>query len=343
MIEQVFWQAERECKAKEPPADAPLPDAVDVAVIGAGLTGLSAARTLAKGGASVAVFETNTIAYGASGRNGGQVSVGAKRGPDGWAKEYGKELAAQLWKASMDSVQFVEDLVKQEKIDCGWTRCGLYEACFKSEHFGHLAEWQKYMAETFDYKLDLVPPVHQKEELGSDLYHGGMVDEFAGMLNPYLYTRGLAAAALKAKAQIFENTEVQALTPTVDGWSVTTSRGTRQGERRLRGDQRLHRRRHPGVQAPRRPRGQPHHRHRAAGQGPGAERHPQAPHRLRLEEDALLLHALGGRPARLRRPGQVAPHQRAAERRDPAQADGPVLPAARRARRSSTPGTGRSA
>jgi len=53
-----------------------------------------------------------------------------------------------------------------------------------------------------------------------------MIDEFAGMLNPYLFSRGLAAAALKAKAQIFENTEVQALAPAVDGWTVTTSRGT---------------------------------------------------------------------------------------------------------------------
>ena len=155
MIEQVFWQAERECKAKEPPAGAPLPDAVDVAVIGGGLTGLSAARTLAKGGASVAVFETNTVGWGASGRNGGQVSVGGKRGPAGWAKDYGQETAARLFQASVDSVTFVEDLVKKEKIDCGWTRCGKYGACYKPEHFGHLAEYQKYMSDTFDYTLEL--------------------------------------------------------------------------------------------------------------------------------------------------------------------------------------------
>jgi glycine/D-amino acid oxidase-like deaminating enzyme len=226
MIEQVFWQAERECKAKEPPVDIPLPDAVDVAVIGGGLTGLSAARTLAKGGASVAVFETNSVGWGASGRNGGQVSVGGKRGPAGWAKEYGQETAARLFEASKDSVTFVEDVVKKEKIDCGWVRSGKYGACYKSEHFGQLAEYQKYMADTFGYELELVPPLRQKEELGSDLYHGGIVDEFAGMLNPYLFARGLAAAALKAKALIFERTEVLALAPSGSGWTVTTPRGT---------------------------------------------------------------------------------------------------------------------
>ncbi len=226
MIEQVFWQAERECEAEEPPADAPLPEAVDVAVIGGGLTGLSAARTLASGGASVAVFETNTVGWGASGRNGGQVSVGGKRGPDGWTKQYGKETAARLFKAAKDSVTFVDDLVKDENIDCGWTLCGKYAACSKAEHFGHLADWQKYLAETFDYKVELVSPVRQRDELGSDAYHGGMVDEFAGMLNPYLFTRGLAAAALKAGAQIFERTEVLALTPAGSGWTVTTSHGS---------------------------------------------------------------------------------------------------------------------
>ena len=261
MIEQVFWQAERECKAKEPPADTPLPESVDVAVIGGGLTGLSAARTLAKGGASVAVFETNTVAWGASGRNGGQVSVGGKRGPAGWAKEYGMETATRLFEASIDSVTFVDELVKKEKIDCGWTLCGKYAACYKPEHFGQLAEYQKYMADTFDYAVELVPPVRQKEELGSDLYHGGMVDEFAGMLNPYLFTRGLAAAALKAKAQIFERTEVLALTPAGSGWTVTTSRGTLKASdvfvatNGYTGDVT------PDVQASRGLRRQPHHRH----------------------------------------------------------------------------------
>jgi glycine/D-amino acid oxidase-like deaminating enzyme len=225
MIEQVFWEAERECTAPEPPADAPWLESVDVAVIGAGLTGLSAARTLAGSGVSVAVLEAETVAWGASGRNGGQVSVGAKRGPDGWAAEYGKELAVRLWRASIDSVKFVEQVIADEQIDCGWVRNGLYAAAYKAEHFGHLAEWQKYMAEEFDHQLGLVSPLHQKDELGSDLYHGGIVDEFAGMLNPYLFTRGLAAAALKAGARIFEHTEVLALAPAGEGWSVATSRG----------------------------------------------------------------------------------------------------------------------
>lgn len=226
MIEQVFWREERVCDDEEPSADAPLPEAVDVAVIGGGLTGLSAARTLAGGGASVAVLETNTVGWGASGRNGGQVSVGGKRGPSGWTKEYGPETAARLFQAAKDSVTFVDDLVQAEQIDCGWTLCGKYVACSRSEHFGHYADYQKYLADTFGYTVDLVPPVRQRDELGSDLYHGGMLDEFAGTLNPYLFTRGLAAAALKAGAQIFERTEVLAVTPAGSGWTVTTSRGT---------------------------------------------------------------------------------------------------------------------
>ena len=154
------------------------------------------------------------------------MSVGAKRGPDGWAAEYGKDVARQLWQASIDSVTFVQDVVKKEKIDCGWHKVGLYGTAAKPAHFGGLAEWQRYMAEEFDYDIGLVSPKDRKSELGSDLYYGGMTDKIAGVLNPYLYTRGLAAAAMKAGAQIFEQTEVFAIAPEGDGWRLTTSRGS---------------------------------------------------------------------------------------------------------------------
>jgi glycine/D-amino acid oxidase-like deaminating enzyme len=226
MIEQVFWQVERECTAPGPPRDLPLPCAVDVAIVGGGLTGLSAARTLAKGGASAAVLETQTVGWGASGRNGGQVSVGSKRGPDGWTAEYGKDVAKRLLQASVDSFTFVQDVIKKEKIDCGWRKGGVYGTAAKPEHFGRLANWQRYMAEEFDYELSLVTPKDRKSELGSDFYYGGMVDKNAALVNPYLYTRGLAAAAMKAGAQIFEQTEVLTTSPEGDGWRVTTSRGS---------------------------------------------------------------------------------------------------------------------
>src|SRR5215208_5211961 len=94
----------------------PLPDKVEVAIIGGGYTGLSAARTLAKQGVKVAVLEANTIGWGASSRNGGMVLTGLKLGMQTVMKKYGREIARQLFKCSLESIDTVEQIVGEENI-----------------------------------------------------------------------------------------------------------------------------------------------------------------------------------------------------------------------------------
>src|SRR5450432_3692318 len=112
--EQNFWLT----TADMPGTDAalPIPDGVNVAIIGAGFTGLSAARTLAKLGASVAVFEAETIGWGASSRNGGMVLTGLKLGVNKLISIYGRELARRLYAASIETIDTVERIVKEENI-----------------------------------------------------------------------------------------------------------------------------------------------------------------------------------------------------------------------------------
>ena len=226
MKEVVFWQ--KDLAALEPvsPPDLQLPESVDVLVIGAGFTGLAAARNLAGGGASVAVVEQHTVGWGGSGRNGGMVSVGSKRPLGSWIKGYGSEMAKRLFSASVDSVSFVEKIIEEEAIDCGYVRCGLLAAAWRPEHFGALAKKQQLFAEEVGYETTLVSPLELKDELGTKGYHGALLDEFAGRLDPYKYTRGLAAAAQRAGATIHEDTEVTAVSASGDGHSVITSRGT---------------------------------------------------------------------------------------------------------------------
>src|SRR6516164_6752453 len=104
-----------------------LPEVVDVAVIGSGYTGLSAARTLAKRGARVAVFESETIGWGASSRNGGMVLTGLKLGVHQLKARYGAELTRRMYAASLASMDCVEQIVKEEGIDCDFSRCGHLE------------------------------------------------------------------------------------------------------------------------------------------------------------------------------------------------------------------------
>ena len=101
-----------------------LPSRADVAVIGAGFTGLSAARTLAKKGVSVTVLEANSIGWGASSRNGGMVLTGLKLSAETLAKRYGMELTRRMYATSLESIDLVEQIVRDENIDCKFSRCG---------------------------------------------------------------------------------------------------------------------------------------------------------------------------------------------------------------------------
>src|SRR4029077_6901628 len=109
----------------------PLPARVDVAVIGAGFTGLSAARTLAKRGAKVAALESETIGWGASSRNGGMVLTGMKLGGNQLIWKYGRELTQRMYAASLATIDCVEQLVSQESIECNFSRCGHLEVACK--------------------------------------------------------------------------------------------------------------------------------------------------------------------------------------------------------------------
>ena len=110
--EQNYWLTTTEFP--KPDAFCPVPEVVDVAVIGAGFTGLSAARTLAKRGARVAVLESETIGWGASSRNGGMVLTGMKLGVNQLIAMYGRELTQRMYAASLASMDCVEQIVREE-------------------------------------------------------------------------------------------------------------------------------------------------------------------------------------------------------------------------------------
>jgi glycine/D-amino acid oxidase-like deaminating enzyme len=202
---------------------------VDVAVIGAGFTGLSAARTLARGGASVAVLEANSIGWGASSRNGGMVLTGLKLSPEILAARYGMEAARRMYAASLASIDLVEEIVQEENIECDFSRCGHLEVACKQSHFESYARSVELIAREFNHQLKIVPKDQLRSEIGSNIYYGGIVDEVSAGVNPACYVAGLGQAALKAGAHIYENTRVQSIVRAAHngepGFWLTTSRG----------------------------------------------------------------------------------------------------------------------
>jgi len=226
MQEHNYWLTTTEFPKVD---DRPLPERVDVAVIGAGYTGLSAARTLAKRGAKVAVLESETIGWGASSRNGGMVLTGMKLGVNKLISMYGRDLTRRMYAASLATIDCVQQIVREENIDCDFAHCGHLEVACKQKHFDDYARQAEVIAREFNHPLRVVPRKELAAEMGSRIYYGGMVDEISAGLNPARYVAGLGRAAIKAGAEIFERTRVESVQRESNhgdvGWKVSSSRG----------------------------------------------------------------------------------------------------------------------
>jgi glycine/D-amino acid oxidase-like deaminating enzyme len=227
MQEQNYWLTIAQFPAPE--NSRPLPEVVDVAVIGAGFTGLSAARTLAKRGARVAVLERNTIGWGASSRNGGMVLTGMKLGVNKLISMYGRERTRRMYAASLASIDCVEQIVQEERIDCDFSRCGHLEVACKQKHFENYERQTELIEVEFNHKLRVLAKSELSDEIGSTFYRGGIVDEVSAGCNPARYVAGLAESALKAGVEIFEHASVEAIQRDSRGelgWKLTTARGS---------------------------------------------------------------------------------------------------------------------
>jgi glycine/D-amino acid oxidase-like deaminating enzyme len=227
MLEQNYWLTTTAMPTTD--ATRPLPETVDVAAIGAGFTGLSAACTLAQRGAKVAVLESETIGWGASSRNGGMILTGMKLGVNQLISMYGRELTRRMYAASLATIDCVEQIIREEKIDCDFSRCGHLEVACKQKHFDDYARQAEIIAREFNHNLRVLQKNDLSAEIGSKIYYGGMVDEISAGANPARYVAGLARAAIKAGAEIFEHTRVKRIERDSRhgdlGWKITTSRG----------------------------------------------------------------------------------------------------------------------
>ncbi len=224
MKQQIYWHT-----TVQMPDDSnltPIPADVDFAIIGGGYTGLSAARTLAQQGAKVVVLEAETIGWGASSRNGGMALTGLKVGMATIIKKYGRELAKTLFQYSLDSVNTVEQIVNEENIDCGFERYGHLLTANKPKHYEALKDEVDFMAKEFNHKVRLVLASELQSEIGSNVYHGALVDEVSGGLNPAQYVAGLAAAAEKAGAMLCARARVNRLERGEKRFVIETERGS---------------------------------------------------------------------------------------------------------------------
>ena len=194
-------------------------------MVGAGFTGVSAARVLAERGASVAVLDAQSLGWGASTRNGGMMIVGLKHGPEVLVKQYGEELGRRLFDTSLEANRYVEELITREGVDCDYRRYGHLTAAFKPKDYGSLEREAEFLEHHFGHTTRLVAPGAISEELDSPLYHGGVVDESSAGLHPAKYFGAIARLASQAGATLHPNVAVTAIERAEGGFSVRTARG----------------------------------------------------------------------------------------------------------------------
>jgi glycine/D-amino acid oxidase-like deaminating enzyme len=222
VIDRCLWT---ESDSSEFPA-AGLPGTTDVAVVGGGYTGLSAARTLARHGVAVTVLERHRVGWGASGRNGGFVLPGFKVEVDQLRRRYGLERARALFAASLEALALLERVIADEGIDCAYTRCGTVVLAGRPAHLRDLERTRRLLSESFGHETALLGPGELREEIGSTAYHGGLLDPAAGGLHPARYCAGLARAARRAGATIVEQAEVLGVVRVGGRIMLMTSRGS---------------------------------------------------------------------------------------------------------------------
>lgn len=182
----------------------------DVAVVGGGLAGLSAALELAQRGFSVTLLEARQIGWGASGRNGGQAIHGLACDQDTIEAQLGLDDAKRVWAMSIEALDLLRERIRSHAIDCDW-RDG-YLGVATSEGKGReLLAWAERLERVYGYAQQPIAAADLPRWIDSPRYHSGVFDPRCGHLHPLNYTLGLTRAAVASGVRVHEDSPVTSL------------------------------------------------------------------------------------------------------------------------------------
>jgi gamma-glutamylputrescine oxidase len=192
----------------------------DVCIIGAGYTGLSAALELAQSGYKVVVLEAQNIGFGASGRNGGQICTGFSSGQGKIIAQLGKDDAKKAFDIAEEAKQLLVARIATHTIECD-VQWGYLHCIPKTHQFAELKAWAAEYEELGYGGNSLLSKAELEAKLGTQIYHGALRESGAGHFHPLNYCLGLADAALKAGADIYEHSPAVEVNTGPSPWART--------------------------------------------------------------------------------------------------------------------------
>src|SRR5262245_22277997 len=206
--------------------DTPLPRKVDVAIIGSGYTGLSAALQTARGGRDTLVLDAEEAGFGCSTRNGGQISTSIKPGFGALARRYGSERATGILQEGHNSLAWVSDFVAAERIDCDFRACGRFHAAHNPAQYEALARQVHAPSAGPKVEAHVVPRAEQRSELGTNAYFGGVVYTRHASVDPGRFHQGLLERVRAAGATIIPRCVAVGVQRDGTAFRVETAKGT---------------------------------------------------------------------------------------------------------------------
>lgn len=222
-IHEPYWWAAAPRQKTERPT---LPMKADVVIIGSGFTGLSAALTLLDKGRSVVVLDKGVPGFGASTRNGGQIGSGNQKfRVKTLVALRGEAKAVALLREGTRMLDYIEDLIARENIDCHFRRCGRFRGAMRPAHYEAMARDMEDLKRVAGVESFMVPRSEQHAEIRTDLFHGGSLLPQDASLHPGLYHAGLMARVAERGGAVVGLAGAKAINRESAGYRVSTEVG----------------------------------------------------------------------------------------------------------------------
>ncbi len=204
-----------------------LPKQSDICIVGAGFTGLTVALHLLEAGKSVVIFDAMKLGQSASGKNGGMIGPSLhKLGLSGLINTHGEKKALGVLQEGINAIQYFPTFLKEQNIDCELSLNGRFNGVHNQKQLEQVERKCEEFTKLDGFKYTMVAPENVQDEIGSSHYHGGVIYNLDGSIQPYKLIAALVQKIVDLGGEIYEQTPVTEIVKTSSGHQITTSRGS---------------------------------------------------------------------------------------------------------------------